>query len=147
MRWDEKKVKQVALSYNATNSQRVQKIIKEHFKKIEDKINKNSSIIVFPENSLPYDILEDIIKFAMDKGIVIIGGMEHELIDTIERKMQDLERKLPNLYQNQYDYNSFRPHKTKQRRYKKHYFINQSIIINSNGKFCFQIKNIPTFLD
>ena len=40
-----------------------------------ERAKEYESLLVFPENSIPYDIIDDLIEFAEKNKIVIIGGV------------------------------------------------------------------------
>lgn len=140
--WDQELAsKNTILKYTENNAQKVLRKIQEELKKIKkSEIKANFCILVFPENSIPYLALEFLIDFAKKNKFVIIGGMEHSTVKIILQTLTELGKKgikfeKDYIYGN-IDANPFITEST---------FINQAIIINSDLKICFQIKNLPFF--
>jgi predicted amidohydrolase len=114
--------------------------------KIENKLNeleKNGilqykSILVFPEISIPYLIIDFLVDFARRNNIVIIGGLEHSTVNDIKVKIQELKNK-GYLILGEYKYDSIESNLP----ILENTYINQAIIINANQSISFQIKNIP----
>ncbi len=154
------------LTYSPMKAEEKRIEIIEHLKKLKkynkiNNINQNSIIIVFPENSFPYIALENLIKFATNEKVIIVGGMEHKKIGQIKK----IFSKLPHEYQkrliipnyNQYfkkllkkignkDTNPFDPLQERDLEViTNSKFLNQAIIINSDKRISFQIKNIPVY--
>ncbi len=143
--WDvEKCVKFNVLSFSRDQSKALMDKIKKKlgdFDKEQEKILKNRSILVFPENSLPYELINYLVEFAINNKIVIIGGMEHKTRDQVAYYVRNLRQKFPKKYIppiNLDEINSIP-------KFSSEIFINQAIVINANGKFSFQIKNVPFY--
>ena len=45
---------------------------------IED---KKPNLIVFPENTIPYNKIEDLVEFSKNNNLVIVGGLEHQTLE------------------------------------------------------------------
>ena len=129
------------LKYTPTQINKIRQKVKNELSKMEEMgIKEYESLLVFPENSIPYDIIDDLIEFAKKNKIVIIGGMEHSKITDIEIKLEKIMKKYQN-YKNPYKYESI----IADQEMTKDTYINQAIIINADQNFCFQIKNVPFF--
>lgn len=96
------------------------------------------SILVFPEISIPYLIIDFLVDFARSNNIVIIGGLEHSTVNDIKVKIQELKKK-GYLVLGEYKYDSIESNLP----ILENTYINQAIIINANQSISFQIKNIP----
>ncbi len=130
------------LSYNKKQSRNLSRKIIEKLHNLENEekeITKQSSIILFPENTLPYQILNSLIVFANEKKIIIIGGMEHISLAKLKEYNKDFIKKYPNDFIESINFDNI----GSVPRFNDNSFINQAVVINSNGKFSFQIKNIP----
>ncbi len=140
--WDIKLAEEYyILKYTAMQITKIRQKVKIELSKMEEMgIKEYESLLVFPENSIPYDIIEDLIEFAKKNKIVIIGGMEHSKISDIELKLEKIIKKYQN-YKNPYKYESI----IADQEITKDIYINQAIIINADQNFCFQIKNVPFF--
>ena len=140
--WDKKLASnKFILKYTENNAQEVLKKIKEELKKKKQfGINANESILVFPENSIPYIALEFLNDFAKKNQIVIIGGMEHSTVKNIRQILTELRKKGIKIAKD-YNYENIEANQL----ITENTFINQAIIINSDMKICFQIKNIPFY--
>lgn len=130
--WDESLVKEYSvLKYT-------QDQVKDRYRCISDLLaqiklsglSPFKSIIVFPENTVPYDAIEFLIDFASKNKVIIVGGMEHRRVSNIRKILKDLPRLI---HLPQYDID-------------EDPFINQAIIINADKSLSFQIKHIPVYL-
>ncbi len=76
--WDKKELdKTKCLSYKTLESRVNQKI--EEMLNLSNSIkNKKANMIVFPENSIPYNKIPRLIEFSKDNNLLIIGGLEHQ---------------------------------------------------------------------
>ncbi len=129
------------LKYPENNAKKVFRKIEEELKKIDkSEINTSESILVFPENSIPYLALEFLIDFAKKNHFVIIGGMEHSTVKNIKQILTELGKKGIE-FAKDYIYENIEANPL----ITENTFINQAIIINSDMKICFQIKNLPFF--
>jgi len=120
--------------------------IKEEFenlkeRKIVNPQSQNENLIIFPENTLPYCSLHYLIKFAQKNKVVIVGGMEHQKFRDIEQINNDLIQK----YKDNYKMENYKMIFKNINNFNHDSYLNQAIIINSNGKFTFQIKNLPFY--
>ncbi len=130
------------LSYTEEQSIYLSKKIMGKLDNLENEgkeILKHSSIILFPENTLPYQVLESLINYSKEKNIIIIGGMEHIKLSRLKDYINDFVKNYPNDFIRPIDFNDINSIP----RFDDNSYINQAIVINSNGKFSFQIKNIP----
>ena len=130
------------LVYKEEQSRDLSKKIMEKLFNLENEgkeILNHGSIILFPENTLPYQILESLINYSKEKNIIIIGGMEHIKLTRLKDYITDFVQKYPNDFIRPIDFNDI----TSIPKFDDNSYINQAIVINSNGKFSFQIKNIP----
>ncbi len=79
--WDKEEMKQTGcLSYN-TLEPRINKKVEEMLELSISIENKKPNMIVFPENSIPYNIISQLIEFAKINNLIIIGGLEHKKIE------------------------------------------------------------------
>lgn len=116
------------------------KIEKDLIEQEKNGILKYESILVFPEISIPYLIIDFLVDFARNNKIVIIGGLEHSTIKDIKIKIQELKKKgYPIL--GEYSYKDIESNSP----ISENTYINQAIIINANQSISFQIKNIPFY--
>ncbi|KKN27157.1 hypothetical protein LCGC14_0867500 [marine sediment metagenome] len=130
------------LSYTEEQSKVLSKKIMRKLNNLENKgkeILKHSSIILFPENTLPYQILDSLINYSKEKNIIIIGGMEHIKLSRLKDYFDEFVKKYPHDFKRPIDFNNINSIP----KFVDNSFVNQAIVINSNGKFSFQIKNIP----
>lgn len=97
----------------------------------------NRSIFLFPECSLPYDILEKMIEYATINEYIIIAGMEHIKFGSFLKKVEKLKKKydLEGKITNYPDYNFINANNEE--------FVNAAAIIWPNENIIFQIKNNP----
>ncbi len=140
--WDKKLASdKYILKYTNNNAEKILNKIEDELKEIKkSEINRNKCILVLPENSIPYIALEFLIDFAKKNQIVIIGGMEDSTVKSIRQFQKDLEKKGIEIVKD-YTYEKIEavPPITEDT------FINQAIIINSDMRICFQIKNLPFY--
>lgn len=141
-----KVIKSGALTYN-DNTKRDSTIerLNHMLEKIKDSdVVPYETLLIFPENSIPYEYLNKLINFAESHKILIVGGLEHCILDDLSNYIENLkeihENKLIDLYDYESLYNQVRNVKKKRIRNQ---FINQAIIINADQGISFQIKNIP----
>lgn len=135
-----------ALTYNddAKKDSAIERL-NQLLEKIKDSdVIPYETLLIFPENSIPYEYLNKLINFAESRKILIVGGLEHCNLDDLSNYIEDLKEihgsKLIDLYDYASLYNQVRNVKKKRIRSK---FINQAIIINADQGISFQIKNIP----
>jgi hypothetical protein len=117
--------------------------------KISKKLNKiqneggelqnNNSIMLFPENTLPYRILDSLIDFAKKNNIIIVGGMEHIKLRKFKDFINQNSQIISNNFIRSYNFDNIDSFPN----INDDSYINQAVIINSNGRYSFQIKNIP----
>ncbi len=128
-----------ALTYNdITIRESVIARLNRLLEKIKDSnIIPFETLLIFPENSIPYSYLDILISFAEFHKVLIVGGLEHcnldDLSNNIEKLREDHANKLIDLY----DYKSL-DHPSEENQY-----INQAFIINADQGISFQIKNVP----
>ncbi len=130
------------LSYTEKQSINLSKKIKGKLDNLENEgkeILKHSSIILFPENTLPYQILEYLINYSKEKNIIIIGGMEHIQLSRLKDYINNFVKNYPNDFVKPIDFDDINSIP----KFDDNIYLNQAIVINSNGKFSFQVKNIP----
>ncbi len=129
------------LKYADRKVMKVIQKLKDQLSSLDDcEIKPFRTLIVFPENSIPYEFLRNLMEFAMEKKIVIVGGMEDEQISEILKKINQL-KDLGYNYLGEYNYNTI----TSNEKIEDLTYINQAIIINADQGFSFQIKNIPVY--
>ncbi len=123
------------LHYTPENRMRIREIIKNEFylRTSDPTFQLKNSIVVFPECSLPYDMLEELIGLSLASQCVIVGGMEHE-------KKQIIIEKVHNLPKNCLSKGSLLDLPDS---LDDNALINQAVIINRGESFAFQIKNFP----
>lgn len=139
--WDKRTLKDNVLRYSEEQSEQVCSTIKNFLDKIKSNgIPEKKSLIVFPENTIPYDALKNLIEFAVKNKIVIVGGMEHQKISDIYKKLEKLGN-LSKSYVNRYHYYVLKGNEV----IDENTFLNQAVIINANGLFTFQIKHVPVY--
>ncbi len=139
--WDKRAFKDYVLRYSEEQSEKVYSIIKDFLREIKaNGIPEKKSLIVFPENTVPYAALKILIEFAIENRIVIVGGMEHQKISEIDKSLEKLGS-LSNSYVNKYQYYVFKGNKE----IDENTFLNQAVIINATGLFTFQIKHVPVY--
>ncbi len=129
------------LKYNQEQKEIVKNIITTKLSKIkENGIEEYGSLLVFPENSIPYDSIEDLIDYAKSNKIIIVGGMEHSKVSEIELNLNKIKIKYPNrIFTDNYK------KIVADQEINDDIFINQAIIINADQFICFQIKNVPFY--
>ena len=129
------------LKYTDKQSKKIKKDIEMQLSRFDkDKLPPFKTIIIFPENSIPYNSLPYLIEFARKKKILIIGGMEHLELSEISIQVNSLKQKGYNLIK-EYKYETI----SSDERFEDSTYINQAIIINSDQGYSFQIKNIPVY--
>lgn len=139
--WDERTIKDNVLMYTEEQSKQVWSKIKNFLDEIESNgIPMKKSLIVFPENTIPYDALKNLIKFAVKNKVVIVGGMEHQKISDINKKLEKLGN-LSKSYVHRYQYFILKGNEE----IVGNTFLNQAVIINATGLFTFQIKHVPVY--
>ncbi len=135
-------VKSQILTYTHEQSiNNVSKIMEklERLKEEGKEILKHMSIILFPENTLPYEILESLINYSKENNVIIVGGMEHIKLSKLKEYIRNFTQKYSNEFLNSINFNEIISFP----KFDDECYINQAVVINSNGKFSFQIKNIP----
>ncbi len=81
--WDDAKLDAGLLTYNRLKVDVAQRKIKLLLDRIKKKhLLPGSTLVVFPENVIPYKCLNQIIHFATKHEIVFVGGMEHQAWET-----------------------------------------------------------------
>ena len=139
--WDERALKDTVLKYSEEQSKQVCSTIKIFLDEIKSNgIPKKKSLIVFPENTIPYDALKNLIEFAVKNKVVIVGGMEHQKISDIYKKLEKLGN-LSKSYVHRYQYYFLKGNEE----IGESTFLNQAVIINATGLFTFQIKHVPVY--
>ncbi|GAG99403.1 unnamed protein product, partial [marine sediment metagenome] len=140
--WDKQRCEEhIVLTYNEEQSEKVCEKIKKFLGEMKSEgIPEKKSLLVFPENTVPYDALKVLIEFAAKNKIVIVGGMEHRTISEIYEKLEKLGELSKN-YTHIYQYYIFKGNKE----INRDTFLNQAVIINANGLFTFQIKHVPVY--
>ena len=79
--WDKQLLNQTScLSYNALEP-RINQKIEEMLSLSSSVHNKKVKMIVFPENSIPYNKIKRLIEFSKDNNLIIIGGLEHQKLE------------------------------------------------------------------
>ena len=73
--------KKKALSYKGKLYCRVKNKIEELLFLSVSNYNKKPDLIIFPENSIPYNMLKSIRHFSKRHNLIIIGGLEHRIIN------------------------------------------------------------------
>lgn len=73
--------KKKVLSYKGKLFSRVKKKIEELLFLSVSNYNRKPDLIIFPENSIPCNILKSIIRFSNRHNLTIIGGLEHRIIN------------------------------------------------------------------
>ena len=75
--WDENLIeKEKVLVYNDSEDLANKKI--EEYLKISSKFNpEKPDIIIFPENSIPKEKINDLVEYTKNNNVIIIGGLEH----------------------------------------------------------------------
>lgn len=73
--------KNKALSYKGKLYCRVKNKIEELLFLSVSNYNKKPDLIIFPENSIPYNMLKSIRHFSKRHNLIIIGGLEHRIIN------------------------------------------------------------------
>ncbi len=140
--WDSKFYDRFVLTYSENQSLNRMKYIRRKLTEITEKdLIPYKTLILFPENSIPYDCLDYLLDFASEKRVLIIGGLEHKKIHDIHLILEKLSNHNKKRYKdpiNYFDLKSTVP-------ISNEIFINQAIIINANYYFSFQIKNIPVY--
>ncbi len=140
--WDFSYFKDFILTYNEQQSVKKCEYIKNKLNEIKDlEIIPSKTLILFPENSIPYNAIDSLLKFAKQKKVVIIGGLEHKKLEYVVAELIKLGEKHKNYYNGKVDYNNLNYRKLS----NDDIFINQAIIINADKYFSFQIKNIPYY--
>jgi Leucine-rich repeat (LRR) protein len=77
--WDKEEIKNNVLVYNDFEIRCINKIKELLLLSLHDYRGK-PDIIIFPENSIPYETLEYLKKFSSRNDIIIVGGLEHQKI-------------------------------------------------------------------
>lgn len=135
-------VKSKVLSYKEEKANELSLRIMEKLNNLENEekeILRHRSILVFPENTLPYQIMSSLISFAKERNFIIIGGMETLKFNKIKQYYDIFNKEYPDDFIKHFDLKNI----VSNPKIEDNTFINQAVIINSNGKFSFQIKNIP----
>ena len=98
--WDSEKFqKEKVLTYLTKEDEKLLEI-RGILKKIKKKLNSQTNyLIVFPENTVPYCAIDELINFATEYRVVIIAGMEHKLVNVILDKIEELNHKYPNRFE------------------------------------------------
>ncbi len=79
--WDKEEIRlRGCLTYNSLEP-RIGKKVEEMLELSKSIENKTPNMIVFPENSIPYKIIPQLIEFTINNNLVIIGGLEHKRIE------------------------------------------------------------------
>ncbi len=137
----ETSVKSKVLSYTEEQANELSTRIMEKLHKLENegkKIIKHRSILVFPENTLPYQVLSSLINFSKEKSIIIIGGMEHIKLKKLKEYYDDFVKEYSDDFIRHPEFENI----VSIPRFENCTYVNQAVVINPNGKFTFQIKNI-----
>ncbi|KKN43455.1 hypothetical protein LCGC14_0703080 [marine sediment metagenome] len=141
--WDKRKIKDYILCYNPEEKKSMSEKIGKYLKEIDEEIIGNKSLILLPENILPYDIIPFLVKYSEEHKVVIIGGMEHCTLEDFNKIMNNLNTDEKGKYKAPIDYSEIEADKP----IEINSYLNQTIVINANGLFTFQIKNVPVYLN
>lgn len=142
--WNPKKaVNEMVLIYTKTQSEdlteRIMNTLNSYQTDEKCNIIKDKSILVFPENSIPYSLLNPLIKYSIKNKIIIIGGMEHIKL----HEFKEISNSFSGKYINPLNLYSLQSYPS----FKEDVYLNQAVIINSNGCFSFQINNVPVYFN
>ncbi len=141
--WDKQKIKDYVLCYNPEQIKSMSKKIRQYLREIEKAIIENKSLIVFPENILPYPIIPFLLEYSKKHKVVIIGGMEHCPLGNFNKIIENLKTDVKRKNKTPIDYSELEADIS----IDNNTYLNQAIIINANGSFTFQIKNIPVYFN
>ncbi|OLS15199.1 MAG: hypothetical protein RBG13Loki_1165 [Promethearchaeota archaeon CR_4] len=141
--WDNAGFEEGVLYYNENKVKGARDKIFHILRKLpRSSIAPKSTIIVFPENVIPYSILDDLIDFATKQDIILIGGMEHKRW----KEIQEIFGQLAVLYQDRFarsEISSILDAHSKN--FNPESYLNLAIIINGSQRFSFQHKHIPFY--
>ncbi|KKM76028.1 hypothetical protein LCGC14_1384270, partial [marine sediment metagenome] len=141
--WNRQRIKNNVLCYSPDQQKVIGNKIKQYLKEIKTKIIENKSLILFPENILPYPILPTLVKFSKEHKIVIIGGMEDCTLENFNRIIENFHTDVKRKYEAPINYSELETDVT----IENNSYLNQAIIINADGSFKFQIKNVPVYFN
>lgn len=139
--WNKNQLKNFVLQYDPKEQKMITDKVKKILNNMEAEIIENESLILFPENSLPYSLLPFLLNYSKKNKIVIIGGMEHCTLGNFNQIINGLDRELFSRYTAPIKYSELKANKP----IVNNTFLNQAVIINANKYFTFQIKNIPFY--
>ena len=141
--WDERGLADGVLFYNRTKLEVARRKIKKVLSGIKRKhLLPKSTLIVFPENVIPYACLETIIDFSTKYGVVFVGGMEHQKWGDIQGIFRNLADRFPTRFVSDeiLSFLSLPSHNLTPETY-----LNLAVIVNGSQGFSFQHKHVPFF--
>ncbi len=137
--WDPDYFKNSVLKYGKKEGEANQKILEIIKGDILGKTKKGKSIIIFPENSLPYNVIPELLLIAKQHELVILGGMEHFQVKEINNLVENWDSDISTRLVDRIDYTKLITNTI----ISDTTYINQAIVINSKKGFTFQIKHVP----
>ncbi len=142
--WDKKFLEKSVLCYSEDQQKSTCVKITGYLDEIKKDLDKmKKTLILFPENSLPYKILPTLLEFSKHNGVVIIGGMEHCTLEAFRAYINHLDEDLKVKYKDPIEYEKLEAYPP----LTNTSYINQAVIINTDKNFTFQIKNIPVYFN
>ncbi len=137
--WDSDFFNNSVLKYGKKEGETNQKILEIINGDILGKTKKGKTIIIFPENSLPYNIIPELLLIAKQHELVILGGMEHFQVKEINNLVENWDSDISTRLVDRIDYTKLITNTI----ISDTTYINQAIVINSKKGFTFQIKHVP----